>query len=94
MAALLINMLSGPFEPERYPDDYRQRLTALIEGRAASAYPAVPELLTGSGVPDLMAALQASVEQARRASKGTQRGVPRKRSRETTPAAKRKRKTA
>jgi DNA end-binding protein Ku len=94
MAALLINMLSGPFEPERYPDDYRQRLTALIEGRAASAHPAAPELLTGSGVPDLMAALQASVEQARRAAKGTQRAVPRKRSRETTPAAKRKRKTA
>jgi DNA end-binding protein Ku len=94
MAALLINMLSGPFEPERYPDEYRQRLTALIEGRAASAHPAAPELLTGRGVPDLMAALQASVEQARRAAKGTQRAVPRKRSRETTPAAKRKRKTA
>jgi DNA end-binding protein Ku len=94
MAALLINMLSGPFEPERYPDEYRQRLTALIEGRAASAHPAASELLTGSGVPDLMAALQASVEQARRAAKGTQRAVPHKRSRETTPAAKRKRKTA
>ena len=71
-AALLINMLSGPFEPERYPDEYRQRLTALIEGRAASARPAAPELLTGSAVPDLMAALQASVEQARRSAK--QRG--------------------
>jgi len=69
MAALLINTLAGPFEPERYPDAYRQRLTALIEGRAASARPAAPEVLTGSGVPDLMAALQASVEQARRTSK-------------------------
>ena len=69
MAALLINTLAGPFEPERYPDAYRQRLTALIEGRAASARPTAPEVLTGSGVPDLMAALQASVEQARRTSK-------------------------
>lgn len=94
MAALLINMLSGPFEPERYPDQYRQRLTALIEGRAASARPVPADVLTGSGVPDLMAALQASVEQARRAAKETRRALPRKRGRETTPAAKRRRKTA
>jgi DNA end-binding protein Ku len=83
MAALLINTLSGPFEPERYPDDYRQRLKALIEGRAASARPATAEVSTGSGVNDLMAALRASVEQARRASKGRAR-----------PATRRKRKSA
>ena len=69
MAALLIKTLSGPFEPERYPDAYRQRLRALIEGRAASARPATPEVLTGTGVQDLMAALRASVEQARQANK-------------------------
>jgi len=83
MAALLINTLSGPFEPERYPDQYRDRLRTLIEGRAASARPAPPEVLTGAGVNDLMAALQASVEQARRASKGRSK-----------PAVRRKRKTA
>jgi DNA end-binding protein Ku len=83
MAALLIKTLSGPFEPERYPDEYRRRLTALIEGRAATAVPVPPEVLTGSAVPDLMAALRASVEQARRASKGSSK-----------PAARRKRKTA
>ena len=83
MAALLINTLSGPFEPERYPDEYRQRLNALIEGRAASARPAGIEVPTGTGVQDLMSALRASVEQARLASKS--RGKP---------AAKRKRKSA
>src|SRR5256885_3486464 len=83
MAALLINTLSGPFEPERYPDQYRERLRTLIEGRAASARPAPPEVLTGAGVNDLMAALQASVEQARRVSKGRSK-----------PAVRRKRKTA
>ena len=83
MAALLINTLSGPFEPERYPDDYRQRLKTLIEGRAASARPAAAAVTIGSGVDDLMAALRASVEQARLASKG--RGKP---------AARRKRKSA
>jgi DNA end-binding protein Ku len=83
MASLLINTLSGPFEPERYPDDYRQRLNALIEGRAASARPSGIEVPTSAGVQDLMSALRASVEQARRASKS--RGKP---------AVKRKRKSA
>jgi len=83
MAALLINTLSGPFEPERYPDQYRQKLNALIEGRAASARPARTEEPAGTGVQDLMSALRASVEQARLASKS--RGKP---------AAKRKRKSA
>jgi len=83
MAALLVNTLSGPFEPERYPDEYRQRLKELVEGRAASARPTAPEVVTGSGVNDLMAALRASVEQARRAPKGRAK-----------PAARRKRKTA
>jgi DNA end-binding protein Ku len=83
MAALLINTLSGPFEPERYPDEYRQKLKALIEGRTAAAQPAAPEVGSGSGVNDLMAALRASVEQARMASK--RRGKP---------PARRKRKTA
>ena len=83
MASLLINTLSGPFEPDRYPDQYRQRLNALIEGRAASARPAGIEVPTGTGVQDLMSALRASVEQARLASKS--RGKP---------AARRKRKSA
>lgn len=85
MAALLITMLSGPFEPERYPDEYRRRLTALIEGRAATARPAPTEVLTGRGVQDLMAALQASVEQARASMKP---------SKPSKPATRRKRKTA
>src|SRR5207248_7877591 len=68
MAALLINTLSGPFEPERYPDEYRQKLNALIEGRAGSARPAGIEVPAGTGVQDLMSAVRASVQQARLAS--------------------------
>ena len=83
MAALLINTLSGPFEPQRYPDEYRQKLNALIEGRAASARPAGIEAPAGTGVQDLMSALRASVEQARLASKSRAK-----------PAAKRKRRSA
>ena len=83
MAALLINTLAGPFEPERYPDQYRQKLETLIQGRAGSARPARIEEPAGTSVQDLMSALRASVEQARRAAKS--RGKP---------AAKRKRKSA
>jgi DNA end-binding protein Ku len=83
MASLLITTLSGPFEPQRYPDQYRQRLEALVEGRPASARPAPAELPAGTGVPDLMSALRASVEQARLASRS--RGKP---------AGRRKRKSA
>ena len=79
MAALLIKMLSGPFEPERYPDEYRQRLRALIEDRAATARPVPEDVFTGTGVQDLMAALQASVEQARAARKRDRSGSRRKR---------------
>jgi DNA end-binding protein Ku len=78
MAALLINTLSGPFEPERYPDEYRRRLNALIEGRAASARAAGIEVPAGTGVQDLMSALRASVEQARLASKSRGKSVARR----------------
>src|SRR5260370_20078273 len=33
MARLLIDTLSGPFEPERYPDEHRQRLLNAIEAK-------------------------------------------------------------
>jgi DNA end-binding protein Ku len=85
MASLLVNTLSGPFEPDRYRDEYRERVLALIEGRAASARPAEPGP-TSPAVADLMAALRASVEQARKA-----RGKP---ARPAKSAAKRKRKSA
>jgi DNA end-binding protein Ku len=84
MASLLVNTLSGPFEPERYRDEYRERVLALIEGRAASARPAAPGP-TSPAVADLMAALRASVEQAKKA---------RSKPRAAKPAAKRKRKSA
>jgi len=83
MAALLVSALSGSFEPERYRDEYRERVVALIEGRAASARPAEPGP-TSPAVADLMAALRASVEQAR-----ASRGKP-----QPKPAARRKRKSA
>jgi len=83
MASLLVATLSGAFQPERYRDEYRERVLALIQGRAASARPAEPGP-TSPAVADLMAALRASVEQARASRKKTQ----------ARPAARRKRKSA
>src|SRR5205807_9146162 len=68
MARLLIETLSGPFEPERYRDQYRERLRVLLEERASPLRTAAPELeaaTSPTGLEDLMAALQASVERAR-----------------------------
>jgi DNA end-binding protein Ku len=66
MAALLIDTLSGPFEPERYPDEHRRRVLDAIEARtpAAAAAPAPP---SPTRVLDLMAALEASVKAAKAA---------------------------
>ena len=66
MARLLIDTLSGPFEPERYPDEHRQRLLEAIDARTASTA-ATPSAPSPTRVMDLMAALEASVKAARAA---------------------------
>lgn len=87
MARLLIETLSGPFEPDRYRDQYRERLLGLLEERASPRrMPASEPEVTASptGIEELMAALQASVEQARRqkAEKSTRASpAPRRRRR-------------
>jgi DNA end-binding protein Ku len=66
MARLLIDTLSGPFEPERYPDEHRQRvLDAIAQRTPSAAEPEAPPSPTR--IVDLMAALEASVKAARAA---------------------------
>jgi DNA end-binding protein Ku len=63
MAQQLIGMLSGPFEPERYRDEYREQLLHLIERKVAGEEVSLaPPPKAPKAVPDLMAALQASVD--------------------------------
>jgi DNA end-binding protein Ku len=64
MARLLIDTLSGPFEPERYPDEYRDRVLRAIAEKTPSkvAESAAP---SPTRVIDLMAALEASVKAAK-----------------------------
>src|SRR5919198_6342217 len=62
MAQQLIDSLSGEFEPERYHDEYREKVLELIERKAQGEEIAVqPEAPTPAKVPDLMAALEASL---------------------------------
>lgn len=66
MARQLIDSLSAPFEPERFRDDYRARVLELIERKAAGEEVAVqPEAEKPAEVPDLMAALEASLANVR-----------------------------
>jgi DNA end-binding protein Ku len=67
MARSYIDTLTTDFDPARYHDDYRQALqeviTAKVEGHELEAAPSTP---TQGNVVDLMAALRASVDEARR----------------------------
>jgi len=64
MARMLIDSLASDFEPEKYEDTYREEVLALIErkaeGKEIAVQPAAEE--EAAPVPDLMAALKASLD--------------------------------
>jgi DNA end-binding protein Ku len=82
MALSLVESLAGPFEPEKYRDERREAVWEIIRAKVAgeavvTVPPARPEK-----VVDLMEALKASIEQARKergkaAGKGTKTQRPR-----------------
>jgi DNA end-binding protein Ku len=62
MAQQLIESLTSEFEPEKYRDEYREKVLELIERKASGQEIAVqPEAPAPAKVPDLMAALEASL---------------------------------
>ncbi len=84
MAEQLIGSLTSDFDPEKYRDDYRERVLDLIERKAEGEEIAVaaapPE--EAEPVPDLMAALEASIN----AAKGEDGKAARKPARKRAPA--------
>ncbi len=66
MARELVDSLTGDFEPEKYKDEYRERVLELIE-RKAEGEEIVAEEPDDEPVevPDLMAALEASIASAK-----------------------------
>jgi DNA end-binding protein Ku len=67
IAKQLIESLAGPFDPDKYRDEYRDEVLNLIERKAAgeeiAVQPAAEE--EDEPVPDLMAALKASLDAVR-----------------------------
>jgi DNA end-binding protein Ku len=62
MAEQLIESLSAHFEPDKFHDEYRERVLDLIERKAAGEEIAVqPQAEEPAPAPDLMAALEASL---------------------------------
>jgi DNA end-binding protein Ku len=67
MAQSFIDALSGDFEPEEYHDSYREALEALVRAKAEGVpLEAEPEVEEQAEVVDLVAALRASVEAAKK----------------------------
>jgi DNA end-binding protein Ku len=65
MAKQLIESLSSDWEPDKYHDTYRERVLDLIEQKAEGKEIAIQPVEEPQPVPDLMAALEASVKAAR-----------------------------
>jgi len=68
MAGSLIDSLAEPvFEPDKYRDHYREALEEMIEAKVAGEETTKPAAVTAKAdVVDLMAALQASVDAAKK----------------------------
>ena len=66
MASTLIDLLADAFEPEKYEDEYRQALMAIIEAKLQGEEFVEAPAAAPAKVTDLMAALKASVEAAKK----------------------------
>jgi DNA end-binding protein Ku len=80
MAERLIEAMSGPWNPAKYRDEYREDVENLIEKkiksgrpRAISADTKAPARRTGGKVVDIMSLLQRSVAQAQKKDDGPRR---------------------
>ena len=81
IAAQLIESLAGDFEPDKYHDEYREKVMELIEAKAeGSEIVKQPEAPEPAPVVDLMAALEASLEKAKKnKAAGSKSGAQEKR---------------
>jgi DNA end-binding protein Ku len=70
VAEALIESLTEPFDPTEYRDEYREKVLELIEARASGATEIIegePEEEDDGKVVDIMAALEASIAEAKKA---------------------------
>ena len=76
MAYSLIDLMSEPFEPEKYRDHYREALMEVIEAKLQGAEIVEAPPAPRGKVVDLMAALKASVEAAKERKQVAQKVKP------------------
>jgi DNA end-binding protein Ku len=82
MAKRLIETLEMPWEPERHEDRYRGAVMSVIESKAAGDEVKARPEAEPQPTPDLLAALQQSIE-----ASGRRRKAPSERAKRRTPAA-------
>lgn len=71
MAQSFIDALSGDFEPEEFTDSYREALEAVVQSKLSGvAMEEAPEAEPEAEVVDLVAALRASVDAAKKRREG------------------------
>jgi len=66
LAYALVDAMEEPFEPEKYKDDYRSALMELIQAKLQGVEIEEAPVAAPTKVGDLMAALRASVEAAKK----------------------------
>ena len=79
MAGSLIETLAGDFDPTQFSDSYREALQAVIDAKVSGhqIVRSQGSQPTSGTVVDLMAALRASVEAAKKGASPRQPGLPR-----------------
>ncbi|WP_405141566.1 Ku protein [Sphaerisporangium sp. NBC_01403] len=89
MAESLIETMAGEFDPTEYHDAYREALQQVIEAKVAGKELVRPEAPEQAGpAVDLMAALRASVDAAKREREGAREKAPASAAAKKKPAAK------
>ena len=80
MAEQLIASLSAHFEPDKFQDEYRERVLDLIERKAAGEQIEIqPQVEEPAAAPDLMAALEASLAAVKSGDSDKPAAAPKKR---------------
>jgi DNA end-binding protein Ku len=70
IASTLVDALAEPFDPSKYHDHYREALLELIKAKTEGREVVAAESATPGQVTDIMEALRASLEQARKRKAG------------------------
>lgn len=81
MAFTLIDLLSEPFDPTKYKDEYREALMQVIDAKLEGEEVRGVPTPQPTKIPDLMSALKASVEAAKKGREDSGKGerAPRRR---------------